>query len=53
MAYDLGGGCPVVSFNLYVCLLGFNVETLDYKGTNFIAWDFGGRDKSVCHKCFH
>ena len=28
-------------------LAGFNVETIDYKGTSFTAWDLGGRDKIV------
>lgn len=26
--------------------IGFNVESLDHKGINIIAWDIGGRDKS-------
>jgi GTPase SAR1 family protein len=25
--------------------IGFNVETLDYKGLNFTVWDVGGQDK--------
>jgi small GTP-binding protein len=25
--------------------IGFNVETLDYKGINFTVWDVGGQDK--------
>lgn len=25
--------------------IGFNVETVDYKGVNFTCWDVGGRDK--------
>ena len=25
--------------------IGFNVETLDYKGLNFTIWDVGGQDK--------
>ena len=25
--------------------IGFNVETLEYKGLNFTAWDIGGQDK--------
>ena len=25
--------------------IGFNVETLDYKGLNFTVWDIGGQDK--------
>jgi len=32
----------------FFTLAGFNVETIDYKGTNFTAWDIGGRDKTVC-----
>ena len=33
---------------------GFNVETIEYKGVNFVAWDVSGRDKivgSFCHAC--
>ena len=31
-----------------ICLTtGFNVETVQYKGINFTAWDVGGRDKIV------
>merc|ERR1711957_253729 len=26
--------------------IGFNVETLDYKGLNFTVWDVGGHDKN-------
>ena len=25
--------------------IGFNVETLEYKGVNFTVWDVGGQDK--------
>ena len=25
--------------------IGYNVETLDYKGLNFTVWDIGGQDK--------
>lgn len=28
-------------------LVGFNVETVNYKNVNFTAWDVGGRDKIV------
>lgn len=27
--------------------IGFNVETLHFKGINFTTWDVGGRDKIV------
>jgi ADP-ribosylation factor 1/2 len=26
--------------------IGFNVETLDFKGLHMVTWDVGGRDKS-------
>lgn len=32
-----------------VIALGFNVETLQYKGINFTTWDVGGRDKIVSY----
>lgn len=30
---------------LFVFLLGFNVETVEYKGISFTVWDVGGQDK--------
>lgn len=31
----------------FLLLVGFNVETVNYKNVNFTAWDVGGRDKIV------
>jgi hypothetical protein len=31
-------------------LLGFNVETVEYKNISFTVWDVGGQDK-VIHIC--
>ena len=28
-----------------ICLLGFNVETVEYKNISFTVWDVGGQDK--------
>ena len=28
-----------------LCLLGFNVETVEYKNISFTVWDVGGQDK--------
>ena len=33
-------------------VLGFNVETIDYKNIALTCWDVGGRDKMVCHAYF-
>lgn len=30
---------------LYLCNLGFNVETVEYKNISFTVWDVGGQDK--------
>lgn len=27
------------------CLIGFNVETVEYKNISFTVWDVGGQDK--------
>lgn len=27
------------------CILGFNVETVEYKNISFTVWDVGGQDK--------
>lgn len=31
-------------FNFF-CILGFNVETVEYKNISFTVWDVGGQDK--------
>lgn len=32
--------------NFFVCsVLGFNVETVEYKNISFTVWDVGGQDK--------
>ena len=38
----------VVTYSFII--VGFNVETVDYKGTAFVTWDVagGGRGMSVC-----
>lgn len=34
-----------VSMWLFNCILGFNVETVEYKNISFTVWDVGGQDK--------
>lgn len=29
----------------FFCILGFNVETVEYKNISFTVWDVGGQDK--------
>jgi len=29
----------------YAMILGFNVETVEYKNISFTVWDVGGQDK--------
>ncbi|KAG9142838.1 hypothetical protein Leryth_005580 [Lithospermum erythrorhizon] len=35
---------PQLSFNM-LCMVGFNVETVEYKNISFTVWDVGGQDK--------
>jgi ADP-ribosylation factor protein 1 len=37
--------CLLKIFNLRIHELGFNVETVEYKGISFTVWDVGGQDK--------
>jgi len=30
---------------MFVFVLGFNVETVEYKNISFTVWDVGGQDK--------
>lgn len=30
---------------IFFCILGFNVETVEYKNISFTVWDVGGQDK--------
>ena len=38
--------CYSIFFNSYIfIILGFNVETVEYKNISFTVWDVGGQDK--------
>lgn len=44
----IGRNCHYNSYNWYKLLfliLGFNVETVEYKNISFTVWDVGGQDK--------
>jgi len=32
-------------FRLVLVIIGFNVETVEYKNISFTVWDVGGQDK--------
>jgi GTPase SAR1 family protein len=34
-----------VSDGADICVVGFNVETVEYKNIQFTVWDVGGQDK--------
>ena len=42
--FYLWGLCSC-NFILYYFILGFNVETVEYKNICFTVWDVGGQDK--------
>ena len=39
------GNVVFMPFVILVHLIGFNVETVEYKNISFTVWDVGGQDK--------
>ena len=49
---NFGRLAPLFRYWFFITLLGFNVETVEYKNISFTVWDVGGQDK-IRYCSFH